>query len=64
MTGIELKKAYDYLYSKVGLGKGYLRLARVAILSHKIAGVTSKQDVVHISKCTTSQLYLFIDVNK
>ena len=52
------------LHSKVGLGKGNLRLLGVTILSHEITGIAREHDIIDLTNCPTSQLDLFIDVTK
>ena len=52
------------LYSKVCLCKGYLRLARVTILSYKVASVASQHHIIYLTLSTFTRNYHLINVNK
>jgi len=46
------------------LCKGYLRLVRIAVLCHKIAGIVHGHDVINLTMSTFTRNYHLIDVNK
>ena len=52
------------LHSEIGLSKGYLWLAWVAVLSYEITGITGEHDVFHLSLCSRTQVDHFADVSK
>ncbi len=52
------------LHSKVGLCEGNLRFARISILRHEVAGITSEQDVINITLRSFSCNYHLPDVRK
>ena len=52
------------LYGKISLSERDLRLARVAILSNKITGITCQHDIIYLPFCTRAQFYHFVDANK
>lgn len=52
------------LHSKIILGEGNFRLARVAVLGNKIASIASQHHVIYLALSTFWHGYRFADVSK
>jgi len=52
------------LHSKIILGEGNFRLARVAVLGNKIASIASQHHVIYLALSTFWHVHHFADVSK
>lgn len=52
------------LNGKIVLSKCYFRLTRVAVLGHKIAGVTSQHYVIYLALSSGAKSNHFADISK